>query len=159
MNVEQLMNGDVETCRLDDSLAVAAGKMWDRDIGCLAVFGRKGYLVGVVTDRDICMAAYMQGKPLPEIPVSVAVSKQLYTCRVDDDLQHVEEIMRAKQVRRLPVLGARGGLVGIISLSDLVRAAERQSGRRRRHQAVEEVSATLAAVSEPRAIRGLTAVA
>ena len=151
MNVGQLMNREVETCRVDDSLAVAARKMWDRDIGCLPVLGRQGHLVGVVTDRDICMAGYTQGRSLNDIPVSVAVSRQLHTCREDDTVLEAEEIMRSRQVRRLPVLDEYGGLAGMISLSDLVRALERQSGRRRRQLTAEEVSATLAAVCEPRA--------
>ena len=151
MNVGQLMNREVETCRVDDSLAVAARKMWDRDIGCLPVLGRQGHLVGVVTDRDICMAGYTQGRSLNDIPVSVAVSRQLHTCREEDTLLEAEEIMRSRQVRRLPVLDEYGGLAGMISLSDLVRALERQSGRRRRQLTAEEVSATLAAVCEPRA--------
>jgi CBS-domain-containing membrane protein len=151
MNVGQLMNREVETCRVDDSLAVAARKMWDRDIGCLPVLGRQGHLVGVVTDRDICMAGYTQGRSLNDIPVSVAVSRQLHTCREEDTLLEAEEIMRSQQVRRLPVLDEYGGLAGMISLSDLVRALERQSGRRRRQLTAEEVSATLAAVCEPRA--------
>jgi CBS-domain-containing membrane protein len=151
MNVGQLMNREVETCRVDDSLAVAARKMWDRDLGCLPVLGRQGHLIGVVTDRDICMAGYTQGRSLNDIPVSVAVSRQLHTCREDDTVLEAEEIMRSRQVRRLPVLDEYGGLAGMISLSDLVRALERQSGRRRRQLTAEEVSATLAAVCEPRA--------
>jgi CBS domain-containing protein len=152
------MNREVETCRADDSLAVAARKMWNRDIGCLPVLGVKGHLVGVVTDRDICMSGYTQGRPLTEIPVSVAMSRELHTCREDDALIEAEEIMRAKQVRRLPVLGAHGGLVGMISLSDLVRALE-PSGRRRQQLSAEEVSATLAAVCEPRGFGGEAASA
>jgi CBS domain-containing protein len=159
VTVGQLMNRDVETCRVDESLADAARKMWDRDIGCLAVLGRKGYLAGVVTDRDICMAAYTQGRPLSEIPVSVAMSRHLHTCQEEDALLAAEQIMRAKQVRRLPVLGAHGGLVGMISLSDLVRALERPADRRRRQLSAEEVSATLAAVCEPRAGGDLSASA
>jgi CBS domain-containing protein len=153
------MNREVETCRVDDTLAVAARKMWDRDIGCLPVLGRNGYLAGVVTDRDICMAGYTQGRPFGEIPISVAMSRQLHTCREDDALMGAEEIMRAKQVRRLPVLNAQGGLVGIISLSDLVRALEPPSERRRGKLSAEEVSATLAAVVEPRSLGDLAASA
>jgi CBS domain-containing protein len=158
MNVGQLMNRNVETCRLDDNLAVAAGKMWDRDVGCLPVLGRQGHVVGIVTDRDICMAGYMQGRPLTDIPVSVAMSRQLHACRAEDALIEAEEIMRTQQLRRLPVLGPHGGLVGLISLSDLAREAGRESGRRGRQLTAEEVSVTLAAVCEPRPSRALAEV-
>jgi CBS domain-containing protein len=159
MSVGELMISDVETCRTDETLAVAAQKMWERDIGCLAVLGRNGYLAGVVTDRDVCMAGYTQGRPLSEIPVSVAMSRQLHTCRDEDALSEAEEIMRTRQVRRLPVLGSHGGLVGMISLTDLVRALERPSERRRRQLSAEEVSATLAAVCEPRSFGDVAASA
>jgi CBS domain-containing protein len=72
MNISQLMNRNVATCRPEDNLAIAAGKMWDRDVGCLPVVGADGSVVGMITDRDVCMGAYTQGRPLHEIPVSVA---------------------------------------------------------------------------------------
>jgi CBS domain-containing protein len=153
------MNRNVETCRPEDSLALVAGRMWDRDIGCLPVVAADGRVVGIVTDRDICMAGYTQGRPLADIPVSVAMSKQLYFCRPDDALIEAEETMRSHQVRRLPVLDPRGPLAGIISLNDLAREAEREVGRKGRELSAQEVSATLAAVCAPRASVALTAVA
>ena len=95
MNVSQLMNPNVETCRPDDSLSVAAGKMWDRDVGCLPVVSSDGRVVGIVTDRDICMAGYIQGRSLAEISVTVAMSKELYSCLASDALIEAEETMRA----------------------------------------------------------------
>ena len=159
MNVAQLMNQTVEACRPEDSLASAAGKMWDRDIGCLPVVGGDGKVVGIVTDRDICMAGYTQGRPLSDIPASVAMSKTLYTCRSDDALIEAEETMRSQQVRRLPVLDANGNLAGIVSLNDLAREAQREVGRKGRELTGQEVSATLAAVCAPRIERSLTAAA
>lgn len=157
MNVGQLMNRTVETCRPDDSLSTAAAKMWDDDIGCLPVIGANGGLVGMITDRDICMAGYIQGRALAEIPVSVAMSKQVYSCRVGDALIEAEETMRAHQVRRLPVMNGNNSIAGIISLNDLARESEREVGRKGRELTGQEVSATLAAVSAPRNGRSLMA--
>jgi CBS domain-containing protein len=157
MNVSQLMNPHVETCRPEDSLAVAAGKMWDRDIGCLPVVGAEGRVIGVVTDRDICMAGYIQGRPLNDVPVSVAMSTTLYSCQARDALIEAEETMRSHRVRRLPVLDANGGPAGMISLNDLARQAERELGRKGRELTGQEVSTTLAAICQPRGIRSLTA--
>ena len=159
MNVSQLMNPNVETCRPEDSLAVAAGKMWERDVGCLPVVGADGRGVGLITDRDICMAGYIQGRPLNEVSVSVAMSKELYSCRASDALIEAEETMRSHQVRRLPVLDASGALAGMISLNDLARQSEREVGRKGRELTAQEVSTTLAAICEPRGARALTAVA
>jgi CBS domain-containing protein len=159
MNVSQLMSQSVETCRPEDSLAFAAGKMWDRDVGCLPVVAADGRVVGIVTDRDVCMAGYTQGRPLADLPVSVAMSKELYSCRASDALIEAEETMRSHQVRRLAVVDANGRLAGLISLNDLAREAEREIGRKGRELTAQEVSATLAAVCTPRGARALAATA
>jgi CBS-domain-containing membrane protein len=156
MNVAQLMSRNVEFCRPEDTLADAAAKMWNGDIGCLPVVGGDERVVGIVTDRDLCMAAYTQGRPMQEVPVSVAMSRALYTCQPEDALIEAEETMRSNQVRRLPVLDAEGNLVGIISLADLSREADRESGRKGRQVTGQEVNATLAAVATPRNGASLT---
>ena len=156
MDVAELMDRTVETCRPNDTLAAAAGVMWRKDVGCLPVVGDDGNVIAMVTDRDICMAAYIQGRPLDDIPVSVAMSRDLHTCRPNEGLIEAEEIMRQRQVRRLPVLGTDGLLVGIISLNDIAREAERQIGRKGRQVSPQEVAVTLAAVCAPRGLRALS---
>jgi len=155
MNIEQIMNRMVETCRSHDTLSVAAGKMWERDLGCLPVLSDDGQVIAMITDRDICMAAYIQGRPLAQMVVSGAMSKQLYSCRPEDAPIEAEETMRQYQVRRLPVIDSRGLLRGMVSLNDLAHEAERQLGHKGRQLSPQEVSATLAAVCTPRAHREL----
>jgi len=159
MNISQLMNRSVHTCRPTDSLATAASQMWEADIGCLVVVGEDGKVAGMVTDRDACMAAYTQGLPLHQIPVSVAMAKEVYSCAPDDSVIEAEEVMRSRKVRRLPVLDSTAKLVGIVSLNDLARESERESGRKGRAVSGQEVSATLAAICEPRASRRALTVA
>lgn len=159
MNVQQIMSRTVETCRPDDSLAVAAGKMWDRDVGCLPVVGLNGDVVGMITDRDVSMGGYTQGRPLHEIPVSVSMSHVVHSCRPGDSLIEAEEVMRTRRVRRLPVIDHGGILVGVVSINDLAREAEREAGRKGRELSAQEVAATLAAVSEPHRQRAVTASA
>lgn len=67
MKVQDIMTADVETCRLDDTLDRPAAIMWERDCGVVPVVDDESRIVGMLTDRDICMAAYTQGRPLPEI--------------------------------------------------------------------------------------------
>jgi CBS-domain-containing membrane protein len=100
----------------------------------------------VVTDRDICMAAYTQGRPLHEIPVTVAMAKQAIATYANDSIESAEELMRANQIRRLPVLDTDSRPIGLLSLNDLARAA----GRAKRSLAEHDVVATLAAVCQPR---------
>jgi CBS domain-containing protein len=133
--------------------------MWERDIGCLAVIGEDGKVTGMITDRDACMAAYTQGRALHEIPVSVAMSKEVYSCAPDDGIIEAEETMRSRKVRRLPVLDSSTKLVGIVSLNDLALESARETGRKGREVSGQEVSATLAAICEPRTGRALTVAA
>lgn len=155
MNVGELMNRSLNTCGPEDSLWSAAQKMWEHDIGSLPVVETDGRLLAMITDRDICMAAFLQGRPLSEIAVRSVMSREVYACRVDDALIEAEETMRARQVHRLPVLDAKQSLVGVISLNDLAREAEREAGRKGRELSAREVTSTLAAVSTPRQERSL----
>jgi CBS domain-containing protein len=159
MKISQVMNRTVETCRSGDTLSAAASRMWESDIGCLVVMGEDGKVAGMITDRDACMAAYTQGRPLHEIPVSVAMSKEVYACAPDDSIIEAEEVMRSRKVHRLPVLDSDARLVGIVSLNDLALESERQSGRKGREVSGQEISATLAAICEPRDKRRALTVA
>jgi len=153
MNVGQLMTQNVRTCHSEDTLHTAAQIMWDNDCGCVPVTDADRRVVGMLTDRDICMAAYTQGGPLRALKVSSAMSKKLHACKPEDSLATAEEILRANQIRRLPVVDHEGRLVGIVSLNDLAREAEgeRTRGAKMREVTVEEIGATLAAICTPRA--------
>ena len=72
MNVEQIMNREVKTCAPRDSLNKAAQIMWDTPCGAVPVVDEQGRPVGFLTDRDVCMAAYTQNKPLTELPVEAS---------------------------------------------------------------------------------------
>ncbi len=123
MLVSGLMNKDVHSCRTVDSLERAAQLMWDHDCGALPIQDERGHTVGVVTDRDICMAAYTQGKPLRAIPVTVAGSRSLHSVRPDTPVEVAEAVMKMHRIRRVPVLDLGGNLVGMCSLADIVRCA------------------------------------
>jgi len=151
MKISKIMKTDVEVCGLDDNLAAAASRMWDCDIGCLPVLDDSGQVIGMVTDRDICMAAMTRGQVLRDIPVSVAMAREVLSCPPDATLVEAEEIMRSGQVRRLPVIDSDGSLVGIVSLNDLALLAEQEMGRKNKELSAQEVAATLAAICSPRA--------
>ena len=121
--VSQFMSDAVVTCRLTDTLQRAAHLMWDRDVGCLPVVDDENHLVGLITDRDACMAAYQRDEALRNIPVSAAMTARVYACGPNDDLATVQRTMASHRVRRVPVLEASGEVVGILSLDDLARAA------------------------------------
>jgi CBS domain-containing protein len=149
MKVQDFMTHGVRTVRPQDSLAAAAKAMWDGDCGALPVVDGER-VAAMLTDRDICMAAYTQGRQLAEIPVATAMSKRLVTCRANDAVGVAEARMREHQVRRLPVIDARQRLVGILSLNDIALLAAEESARGQREVTAEEVGATLAAICRHR---------
>ncbi|HRI50523.1 MAG TPA: CBS domain-containing protein [Pseudomonadota bacterium] len=126
MLTRHIMSQPVAVCQLSDSLDQAARLMWEDDCGAVPVVDSAGRAVAMLTDRDICMAAYTQGKPLGQISVSSAMSKDLRACLPDDTLEQAEQLMMEYQLRRIPVLDDDGHPVGILSLNDLARAANHQ---------------------------------
>lgn len=154
--VKTSMSDRVFTCHPDTPLPDVAHIMWDKDCGFVPVTAPKsGELVGVITDRDICMAAYTQGRPIGEIPTREVMNTEPHACRESDGLAKVHEIMRRYQVRRLPVTDAAGQPVGVISLNDLAIHAHEKNDKR----ALQEVACTLGGVSQHRLPMELTATA
>ena len=146
MKVSSLLQREVISCTTHDDLHRAAQLMWDHDIGCLPVIDTQGHVMGMITDRDICMAAYTQGVPLRGLPVTLAMAKHVFACSPSDELDAVERTMSAHQIRRMPVIDDQGHPVGILSLNDIARAAS--AGK----VPAGEVASTLAAVSAPRPV-------
>ena len=139
-------------CRPDQTLDYAASQMWEHDCGCLPVCSGDGEprVIGMLTDRDICMAALFQGRPLRELKVADAMSRDIRVCEIGDRPEDVELLMREQRIRRVPVMDASGALVGIVSLADLARAAQRRSAARKPGVVSErDVGHTLAAICEP----------
>ncbi len=148
MKVADLMTRDVCACSIRDSLNAAARIMWDRDCGCAPVVDEHGRLAGIVTDRDICMAAYTQGVSLAAIPVERVMSARVITCARGDDLETALGLMRTHEIHRVPVADSRGRLLGILSLSDLVNYSGRESAA---PADAIEIAATISAIRRRRA--------
>jgi len=86
-----------------------------RDCGSLVVVDDDARVVGMITDRDACMAAYTQGKPLGALPVSSAMSRRVESCPPKDTILEATHIMQAAQVRRLPVVAEGNLMVGVLT--------------------------------------------
>lgn len=163
MKVEKIMTADVKFCIESDNLSRAAQLMWENDCGFVPVIAGDGEakLTGVLTDRDICMAAYTQGRPLFEIPVTSAMARKVISCQSTDDIGQAEALMRKNQVRRLAVTDDKGALVGIVSINDLALEAEHEAGAKKGapELAETEVAETLAAICEHRPAQTVEQVA
>jgi len=150
MKVKKLMTADCATCSVDVPVANAAKIMWESDCGIVPVV-EEGNLVGVVTDRDICMAALMSGLPLGLIQVNEVMTTEVMVCEAEDEVTAAHAIMREGQIRRLPVVDEDGAVVGLISLADL--ANEAYAGRSKAAaKRQRDVGRTFATISEPHPI-------
>lgn len=123
MKISQLCHRSVVTCVDRDHLDHAASLMWWNNIGCLPVLGDDGRLIGMITDRDIAMAALLQGAPLRSVTVSSVMNKEVVTCGEHDDTEVVLQKLIARRLRRIPIVDDDHRVVAIVSLNDIARAA------------------------------------
>ena len=150
MKVQDVMTYDVQTCRPETNLADAAMRMWRGDCGILPVIADGQKVVGVITDRDICMAAATKHRDPTRIRVREVISGKVYGCSPDTEIHEALKIMQQKQVRRLPIIDALDGrLAGILSMNDLALEA---STERKGDLSAEDVENTLRAICAHRPV-------
>ena len=129
------------------SLGDAARLMRENHVGALVVVEDRDdrrVVVGVLTDRDIVTAAVARDQDPRRMCVADIMSTDLVTADEDESVVDLLRIMRSKGVRRVPVIGARADLIGIVTLDDvldilsqelaLVVAAIDSEGRRERQR-------------------------
>ena len=146
MRVNQWMSRDAVCCPSTCSLVEPARAMWEKDVGFVPIVAPdSGTLMGVITDRDICMAAMTKGRPLHEISVADVMQKDVYACLESDHVARVHAIMRDHKLHRVPVVDADNKVVGVIALNDLARYANATAGKGMRDAFIK----TMGAVCEP----------
>lgn len=150
MKIEQLMSRPVQCCQPQDTINRAAQLMWDADVGCIPVVDADQCVVGLITDRDIAMAAYTQGRVLGDISVESVMAKQVHTCSPSDEVVSAERRMQQFQVRRLPVVDASKKLIGIVSMNDIALLAAQEKSARKPEVRLDDVALTLARICEHR---------
>lgn len=129
MQVKDLMTTPARTCRVTAPLAEAAKTMLDESCGCLPIVDARGHLVGILTDRDICLAVATRHERPNDIPVREAMTSRVFTCGPDDPIDTALVTMKEHRVRRLPVVDAKGRLKGVLSADDMVRNTGLARGR------------------------------
>ncbi|HLW35002.1 MAG TPA: CBS domain-containing protein [Chthoniobacterales bacterium] len=144
MKVKDVMTKDVRICGINDNLASAARTMWVNDCGILPIVNNEGITVGVVTDRDICMATGSKDRRPSGIAIAEVMMRQLYSCPPEADIREALQIMREKRVRRLPVLDENKRLCGILSLDDV--AVKTRTADKPAELSAEDVEITLDAI-------------
>lgn len=124
MKVKEICTRAVRSCTRETTLAEAGWMMWEGDCGVLPVVDETGKVVGVVTDRDVCMSVATKHRPANQIAVREVIGTEIHSCRLNDEVRDALTTMRTAKVRRLPVFDSQGALQGLLSLNDVALAAK-----------------------------------
>jgi CBS domain-containing protein len=150
MKVKEIMSTNAKVCPLTDNLSAAARLMWENDCGILPVVAEGGKVVGLITDRDICMAATLKNRNLSNIAVEDVISGKVFACEPEDDVRSALKTMRENKVRRLPVIAADRKLEGILSMNDVVLTAEEAKEKKAPELSYGDVVNTYKAICQHR---------
>jgi CBS domain-containing protein len=117
----EIMTADATCVGERESLADAARKMAQLDVGSLPICGEDNRLKGMLTDRDIVIKAVAKGRSPAEITAGELAEGKPVTIGADDDADEILRTMSSHQVRRLPVIDGHD-LIGMVALADVARA-------------------------------------
>lgn len=143
MKVKDVMTQSAVCCGLETNVGRAVELMWNRNVGMLPVVDGDGKLIGVVTDRDICIAMGTRNRLSGELNVGEVAIGKVFTCKPNDDVHEALHEMGNHQVRRLPVVNDQGVLQGVLSMDDLILHSEVGKLRGACELSSEEVASTL----------------
>lgn len=151
MKVKHVMTRDPSCCLPSDPAPRAAAIMRNENAGSVPVVedaeGRK--VVGIVTDRDLCMGIVAEGREPASVTVGECMTTTVVTCAANDAVAKVTELMKENQIRRVPVVDETGALQGIVAMADVVSRAEVKSTEA--HETLKKVSQPTREPSKPRA--------
>jgi CBS domain-containing protein len=118
MIVRELMSRRVEWTTPSTTLADAARRMRDNNIGCLPI-GEGDTFIGILTEKDFTARATAEGLNPTTTTVSQIMTRSVIYCREDDSIENALSTMRERHIHHLPVRNQANAVVGIVSLSDL----------------------------------------
>ena len=148
MKVESIMSKGVLVCNRDHTAQAALQMMRERDCGAVPVVD-DGVLVGMVTDRDIALAAAENDLNPSRLRLSQIMSNDVFAVRPDTSISDAEELMRGRQIRRLPVIDENSRPIGMLSLNDIARAGQAHGWNAEEGLSAHGIASTLAAICQP----------
>jgi CBS domain-containing protein len=116
----EIMTGGAECIGENETLADAARKMRDLDVGSLPICGEDDRLKGMVTDRDIVVRCVAEGGDPTSTRAGELAQGKPVTIGADDPVEEILRTMSQYKVRRLPVIDGHR-LVGMVSTADVAR--------------------------------------
>jgi CBS domain-containing protein len=125
MRVRDIMTQAAVCCGPDTNIGAAVEMLWVHNCGMLPVIDRNKKLVGIVTDRDICVALGTRNKLAGDLSVGQVATTPVFTCKPEDEIHEALGVMSDHQVRRLPVINDEGVPQGVLSMDDILLHADR----------------------------------
>lgn len=123
MSVGEFCSRDVVVAEKSASIAAAAKLMRQHHVGNVIVTEKRDGIrvpIGIVTDRDLVMEVLAKELPVETCTVGDIMSLDLVAAKETDSIWDTLQRMRARSVRRVPVVSGTGALVGILSADDLL---------------------------------------
>jgi CBS domain-containing protein len=128
MKVQEIMTTNVECVSPDAGLLEVANKMKTLDVGFLPIC-ESDRLAGTVTDRDIVIRGLAGGKDINTVKARDIMTNDVFWCFEDEDIKAVASKMREKEVRRMLIMNREKRLVGVVSIGDISKVEEKESGK------------------------------
>jgi CBS domain-containing protein len=153
VKVKEIMSAYVTSCGPNATLVAAAGVMRGYNCGTLPVIDGGGKVIGMITDRDICLAVGKKDNDVSRIKVSEVISGKVYACAPTDDVKDALKTMRKKKAPGLPVVDGAGALKGILSIDDILLHARKAKGKKSRKLSYKDAARTFQAICKPRLLK------
>jgi len=128
MKIREIMTTNVECVAPEASLKELATKMKTLDVGFVPICDNDR-LAGTVTDRDIVVRGIAGGVDVTTGKAKDVMTKDVHWCFDDQEVKDVAELMRDKEVRRMLILNKDKRLVGVVSIGDISKVEEKESGK------------------------------
>jgi CBS domain-containing protein len=114
--------GEVATIAPDAKVRQLLAVLAEYNIGAVVVSGDGSAIEGIVSERDVVRRLHERGAGLLDAPISSIMTSPVRTCAPTDDIDGLRATMTEHRIRHLPVV-RDGGLVGIVSIGDVVKSA------------------------------------
>lgn len=121
---KDVMTANPSVCREENTIYDVVRVMNREDCGVVPVVDEEDRCVGIVTDRDICLKLVLDHLDPDDTAVSEVMTSEVVSCKEDDDIERVIDLMEKKQIRRIAVVDDNECIVGIISEGDIARSED-----------------------------------
>ncbi len=125
MPLSKIITGEVVSVGPDTPVVQAAKAMLDKHVGFLMVT-EGSRLVGVLTDRDIAVRVVAQNRDFGGLKARDIMTREPISIKEDTGIYEALKLMADHGIRRVPVTGGDGGVVGIITLDDVLKIMSKE---------------------------------